>query len=308
VDPGQIPPERLAHLGVKRVFDPEKLKWAREIYNRAYRACLLVGTRWAGGFLVPLQALPGLEAELSSLRDEWEAKKGAFLVRYDEDLEAFLQEAGPWADMIRRAVLPRGVVEAKFRFGWMTLAVRPPEGLSEAAEQAMEEAAGRVADGLWAEVGDEAREIYERVVVNVLARPLAERKLRKSTVERVRRLVAKVQGFVFLDPRVAAFADRARQVLDAIPKGKGAEGLQVDALCALILEMKEGAPERYHNAVQKEAAAEPLALFPDGPAQEASAEEHRPVGAEEEEGCEPDPVPVAPSEDLLSSGEMDLFL
>src|SRR5690606_6491410 len=78
----QIPPDTLASLGSKRISNPDELLWQERLKARAERACLAVGTRFLGGYAVPVAKLDELVNELTSIRDEWNVAKEEFLDNY----------------------------------------------------------------------------------------------------------------------------------------------------------------------------------------------------------------------------------
>ena len=52
-----LPPDKLASLGSKRIFDPDALKVFATLKRQAERACEEVGVRFLGGYAIPEEKL-----------------------------------------------------------------------------------------------------------------------------------------------------------------------------------------------------------------------------------------------------------
>ena len=105
-----VPPEDLVSLGSKRVCDPEALKVFHSIKQGAERACLRVGTRFLGGYAVPVEHQEALAESLDALKAEFDQETHSFLADYDRSLEAWIASLPEWEAPIRRAIEPANVV------------------------------------------------------------------------------------------------------------------------------------------------------------------------------------------------------
>ena len=63
-DGSELPPQKLASLGSKRVMDPAALAPFATFKRRAERTVLAVGTRFLGGYAVPVEKLDELMTQL----------------------------------------------------------------------------------------------------------------------------------------------------------------------------------------------------------------------------------------------------
>ena len=95
LDRSQLPPETLVSLGDKQLVDPEALKAFGSIRSAARRLCLAVGTRFLGGYAVPVAKAPALLAELDRLGQRYQDARTAFLAGYDMQLAAWTQQQPP---------------------------------------------------------------------------------------------------------------------------------------------------------------------------------------------------------------------
>ena len=62
LDRTQLPPESLVSLGDKQLVDPKALRDFTTLRSAARRECLAVGTRFMGGYAVPVAKAPALLA------------------------------------------------------------------------------------------------------------------------------------------------------------------------------------------------------------------------------------------------------
>ncbi|MHB8714311.1 MAG: DUF3150 domain-containing protein, partial [Trichloromonadaceae bacterium] len=66
-DGSELPPEKLASLGSKRVMNPEALAPFARLKRRAERESLAVGTRFIGGYAVPKEKVGHLMGVLANI-------------------------------------------------------------------------------------------------------------------------------------------------------------------------------------------------------------------------------------------------
>jgi len=90
----EMPPEELVSLGSKRVCNPEALRVFHRLKKAAERACLLVGTRFLGGFAVAAEHAEAVADKLDALKSEFDAETSAFLSGYNEALEDWITSPG----------------------------------------------------------------------------------------------------------------------------------------------------------------------------------------------------------------------
>jgi len=149
-----IPPEDLVSLGSKRVCDPDALKVFSRIKQAAERACLRVGTRFLGGYAVPVEHQEALAEQLDALKTEFEEQARSFLSSYDRDLETWIASLPEWEAPIRRAIEPANVVGGRLRFGYQLVRIAPAE-----QPGTLEEEVESLGNGIFAEVGQMARDL-----------------------------------------------------------------------------------------------------------------------------------------------------
>jgi len=62
-----LPPDKLASLGSKRIFDPDALKVFATLKRQAERACEEVGVRFLGGYALPKDKLTPLLEKMARI-------------------------------------------------------------------------------------------------------------------------------------------------------------------------------------------------------------------------------------------------
>lgn len=121
---GDLPPETLATLGSKRIFDPQALRPFNTAKTRAFRICDQYGVRCMGGWLVDNGVLNNLTAELDKLRGEFEYSVGTFISTYEDGASNWLQQFPEWEGIIRAALPDSTAIGKKFAFRYYVLKVQ----------------------------------------------------------------------------------------------------------------------------------------------------------------------------------------
>ena len=119
-----MPPEALATLGSKRIFDPQALRPFNTAKTRAFRTCDQYGVRCMGVWLVDNGVLNNLTAELDKLRGEFEYSVGTFISTYEDGASNWLQQFPAWEGIIRAALPDSTAIGKKFAFRYYVLKVQ----------------------------------------------------------------------------------------------------------------------------------------------------------------------------------------
>lgn len=119
-----MPPEALATLGSKRIFDPQALRPFNTAKTRAFRTCDQYGVRCMGGWLVDNGVLNNLTAELDKLRGEFDYSVGTFISTYEDGASNWLQQFPEWEGIIRAALPDSTAIGKKFAFRYYVLKVQ----------------------------------------------------------------------------------------------------------------------------------------------------------------------------------------
>ena len=152
----QLPPDELVSLGDKRLLDPNALNVFTSLRSAARRACLEVGIRFLGGFLVPLTHSAELLAQLTQLEQRFNTARDAFLQHFDALVEEWITAHPRWEPLIRSALVPADHVAARLRFAAQVMQLKTPIATA-GAHPGLAQAVGGLAETLFREVSEEDR-------------------------------------------------------------------------------------------------------------------------------------------------------
>ncbi|ODN41372.1 DUF3150 domain-containing protein [Piscirickettsia litoralis] len=158
---GDIPPERLALLGRKRICNPDLLKHFNSLKRRAIRTCEKYGLNFLNGYAVPTAKEDQLAQELDVICDEFEDNKQLFLSDYDASLEAWIHENQNYAAAIQSSIMPKEQVAKRLFSGYQLFKIQPS---SDASSKRLEQGVDQLGDDLISEVIREADDLYQNLV------------------------------------------------------------------------------------------------------------------------------------------------
>ncbi len=224
-----LPPEKLASLGSKRVYDPEALKAFHTLKRQAERLCESVGTRFLGCYAVPKDAAPGLMDGLAEIQKEFDLKRDEFLAEYDQVLSTWLNDAGEWRDAIAKAVEDEASVRTKLNFSVAAYAVGIPETLEVAAPLMQQHVEG-LSGQLIREIGQEAKASWQD---SFRGKTIVTRK----AIRPLKGILDKLKGLLFVDPgKFAGLVTNIEAALDAVPKRAPITGAPLMGLIGVLHE------------------------------------------------------------------------
>ncbi len=233
----EIPPEELVSLGSKRVCNPEDLKVFHRIEKGAERACLQVGTRFLGGFAVPHCQADELAEKLQELKNAFGQETTEFLADYDRALEAWIATLPAWEEPIRRAIEPANVVGGRLRFGYQLIQIAPAD-----KPGTLEEEVQTLGDGIFAEVGQMARELEESFE--------GKEKLHRRALGTFRRIREKLACLSFVDIRIQPVVDTLDGWFSRLPGDGPIEGPIFNEGMGLALLLSDTRKMARHGAGQ----------------------------------------------------------
>ncbi len=222
-DGSELPPQKLASLGSKRVMDPAALAPFATFKRRAERTVLAVGTRFLGGYAVPVEKLDGLMAELDVIKDEYNAARIEFLSEYDQAVQDWKAQNPGWEEVIARSVESLEYVRRQLAFCVQTFNINPVEG----HETGLETEINGLADQLRHEVRQQARLTWDSSFKGKL-------EAGQKTVRPIRAMLEKIEGLVFLEPGLHELVTGIRSTLVNLPKTGPIKGRDFAALCGVI--------------------------------------------------------------------------
>ncbi|MCB1713691.1 MAG: DUF3150 domain-containing protein [Candidatus Competibacteraceae bacterium] len=158
----QLPPETLVSLGDKQLIDPAALREFSTLRSAARRYCLAVGTRFMGGYIVPVSKAHDLFAKLSALEQQYRDKRTAFLARFDALVSNWTGQQPPeWQRLIREALVPSTYVGERLSFAVQAVRLGTPTP-EVVVHHGLDNAVNGLSAQLFHEVALIARETLEK--------------------------------------------------------------------------------------------------------------------------------------------------
>jgi hypothetical protein len=122
---GEIPPEKVAQLGSKKICDPAKLKGFNRLKTETRRLLLSYGMPFMNGFAVPASKADEICDKLNAVSVEFEALKQTFISGYNAAVEEWITENPEYETAIRAGALPRTAVEKRIGFEYQVFMIQP---------------------------------------------------------------------------------------------------------------------------------------------------------------------------------------
>ena len=249
-----LPPDKLASLGSKRIFDPAGLKIFKTLKRRAERALSDVGVRFLNGYAIPEATMESVSQALAEIETEFATAKKAFMFEYDTKLEAWLQEAGEWSEIVRKAVEPASSVTNKLHFGFTAYKVGEPMAASVMVQETLAKQVGGLSDQLMQEVAQAAKETLEDSYNG-------RTEVTRKALSPLNNIKAKLEGLMFLNPaEIGGLVMNVNAVLTSVPKSGPITGAVLAGIVGVLSQMAniQGFVAAAAK-VQQEVAVAPLA-------------------------------------------------
>lgn len=213
----------LISLGSIKVIDPKKLNPMEAVKRNMERRCLEKGTRFLGGYAVPVDKFDELSEELEELKTKGRAEADYLINNYDQLLDQWIQEHPDDEVELRKIALTRDEIRCKYEFEWVAIRVTPVGG-KEAAKVA--EKARGLGSQMIQEIAQQAGETLKKSFEGKS----------QATQKIVRPFVAireKLSSLAFVDPIIAPIVDEIDRVMEELPKAGKFSGTPFHALRGL---------------------------------------------------------------------------
>jgi hypothetical protein len=236
----KLPPEDLASLGSKRLLDPDKLSVFNRLKKEAERMCLRVGTRFLGGFAVPIESAASITAELDRIALDFAAAKTAFIAGYDAAVKDWVVRHPEFAGIIEQAVDSVAFVSTRLSFDFLVVSVGLPDSLPPADVARLESKIGSLSEQMFYEISVEANQLIEQSL-------LGKEQVTRNALRPIRRIRDKLDGLGFLDHRVAPIVSTIDDLLVRIPTKGAIEGPILQAILATAMLLSDPDKTRRHG-------------------------------------------------------------
>lgn len=206
VDASQIPPEKLASLGSKKICDPKYISKLESFRGRAENVLKKAGFRFVAGHGIPASRAQEIRNSLDELQTEFNQIRSEFLASYDSIVDQWVRDNRDWASIIRKAVVPRDVVAGRISFDYQVFRIAKPADSDE--DDIIEDGAY---GAILRDVEKRAGEYWSQSL-----------KGKASVTQRAkfpfREIRDKIQGLSFIDTRIDPLVNLIDETLDSLPK------------------------------------------------------------------------------------------
>jgi len=239
-DGSKLPPEDLASLGSKRLLDPDKLTVFNRLKKEAERICLRVGTRFLGGFAVPVESAADITTELERIALDFAAAKTEFIAGYDTAVTDWVVRHPEFAGIIEQAVDSVEFVSTRLSFNFLVVSVGLPDSLPPADVARLESKIGSLSEQMFYEISVEANQLIEQSL-------LGKEQVTRNALRPIRRMRDKLDGLGFLDHRVAPVVSTIDDLLARIPNKGAIEGSLLQEILATAMLLSDPDKTRRHG-------------------------------------------------------------
>lgn len=197
-DADGLPPEQMATLGSKKLFNPAKLRIFNALKARATSALDAAGTKFLGGWLVPEHRFNAVRTAVDNAQGDFNKAVADFISNYQSDLDDWCRQFPEWEYNIRRAAPDTGELMRKFGFSWQAFSAAPLP-----ADSSLDSAVAALPAGIMADIAKDAASVLRENF------PDGKDRYTVKALKAVVLLKEKIAGFGYVDCR---FDDVAREL------------------------------------------------------------------------------------------------
>ncbi|MGY6275318.1 DUF3150 domain-containing protein [Methylomonas sp. MgM2] len=239
-DGSKLPPEDLASLGSKRLLDPDRLSVFNRLKKEAERICLRVGTRFLGGFIVPVSAAAQVTAELDRIAGDFAQARSEFLDGYDAAVQDWMVKHPGFAGIIEKAIDSVALVATRLAFDYLVVSVALPEQMPKQEVERLESKIGSLSEQMFHEIAVDANLLVEQSL-------LGKEQVTRNALRPIKRIRDKLDGLCFLDHRVAPVVATIDDLLGKIPTRGSIEGSLLQEILATAMLLADPDKTRRHG-------------------------------------------------------------
>ena len=221
-----LPPDDLASLGSKRICDPEGLRVFGMLKSRAVNLLDRHGIRFLGGWASAEDQAENIVADLHLIEAEFSAAKEAFLTRYDQSVQEWIDKHEEWERIIADSVVSAEYVRSRIGFAWKLYRIQPPDP-SDPIMAGLKSEVDGLGQTLFGEVSKVATEAWHKCFAG-------KTEITRKALSPLRTIHQKLTGLSFVEPRVSPVAELIQTSFDSLPKRGRIDGANLLMLQGLV--------------------------------------------------------------------------
>ena len=211
----ELPPEKLASLGSKRICNPSDLKVFSTLKARAVNVLDKSGVRFLGGWAIPEAKAAEIVNSLDLIAEEFKIAKDKFIKNYDQAVQNWIKENPGWEKIIATSVVNADYVASRIAFNWQVFKVVNPTGRKKALlGTGLQSEVSNLGGTLFDEIARTAQEAFKR---SFSGKSMITRK----ALSPLKGIQQKLSDLSFIEPRVAPVVSLIENAIARIP-GRGA--------------------------------------------------------------------------------------
>ena len=211
----QLPPEKLASLGSKRICSPDELRIFGTLKARAVSLLDKSGVRFLGGWAIPEKKAAEIVKGIEAIQEDFNQAKKSFMARYDQAIQDWIGNNPGWEQMIATSVVSADYVSKRIAFNWQVFKVVNPTGRKkDVLETGLQSEVGNLGGTLFEEVAKTAKDAFNKSFVN-------KSMITRKALSPLKNIQQKLSDLSFIEPRVAPVASLIETAIAKIP-GRGA--------------------------------------------------------------------------------------
>lgn len=224
----ELPPESLASLGSKKIYDPKALRIFTTLKARAVSLLDKSGVRFLGGWAIAEDKVTEIVDALEQVADEFQKAKDNFIKNYDKAVQGWISENPGWEQIIANSVVNADYVAKRIAFSWQVFKVINPVAKQQAKiESGLKNEVKNLGNTLFDEVAKAAKEALHK---SYTGKSMVTRKA-LSPLKNIRQ---KLHDLSFIEPRVAPVASLIQVALEKIPRTGAINGTNLMMLNGLL--------------------------------------------------------------------------
>ena len=211
----ELPPEKLASLGSKRICNPSDLKVFSTLKARAVNVLDKSGVRFLGGWAIPEAKAAEIVNGLDLIAEEFKIAKDKFMKNYDQAVQNWIKENPGWEKIIATSVVNADHVASRIAFSWQVFKVVNPTGRKKALlETGLQSEVSNLGGTLFDEIARTAQEAFKRSFTG-------KSMITRKALSPLKGIQQKLSDLSFIEPRVAPVVSLIENAIARIP-GRGA--------------------------------------------------------------------------------------
>ena len=227
-DADKLPPQELASLGSKRLFDPAKLRPFGALKARAHALLERNGIKFCGGYAIAEDRADGIRDQLADIWREFERTKTDFCNEYAAGCQEWMDQHPEWADILRNAMPSSHEMPSRFHFSYQMFQIHPTAVLGGGGNDS-HTTIFDMGDKALEEICTMAKTIYEDTFKD-------KNELKAKSFQPIERLISKIHAVSFTHPRVEAVGAMLTEALRTVESARYSKGV-VDIFKGVLIAM-----------------------------------------------------------------------